>query len=448
MNNITFRNYQFNEVQGHLKITKTSTCNPLIAGVQRAPCRALVPIYTSYLLEKREEFNAFNPTFRYEPSRKAFIEFRNSKLAVIEQKLQDPLKALQNKVTKIFELLFQKKGERQIILGCMHIQKGGSLVQTQTPEGSMLPRSTLTEESHEHSKDVCLDIRNSPNQTEEQVKTLLKRGSLDLSGRDPSGPDFALRFFSSADMNDFNGVRNVAKVHAERLPFFEKGLVSPKAENSNFALIERIYKWLAKGGVFSFDFDPCFVLFVYHQNKMMLYRETVIGTGVDYSGTMQNTTVALPSSSPDADVVEEIFADQVFITYEETQDKPFIFCSLNEMESDPVKREDVIAKCSSRKATDHNRLIIVVETAKKSIGQLSALNNQIIAYNALTTDPSLERKIHPKSRIVLDKMLVIMATIARSYFERIGFTNSQFDLNGIHPENGRRTSRIIRVEKR
>ena len=157
---ISFRNYQFTEERDQLIVTKTAKQTERFSRlVQSHPCSTLLMRYNLYLFQKLLELKALSPKIHSPKARESFRTWQAAKEAKLQQKIVNPIAALQTKVARRCEQLFQEKGERSLLLGCGHLQEGKTLRQTQSDFFHAFPPSTDPKESHSHRKSVCIDWR-------------------------------------------------------------------------------------------------------------------------------------------------------------------------------------------------------------------------------------------------------------------------------------------------
>lgn len=251
-----FRNYGFTEKDDQLVIEKSprppeSRYKDLVQGES---CCSLSQQYTEYLIQKLVDLSNFNPPFASDTAKEQYEAWRNHKILGMNGKLSDPLKALQSKVASRVEELFKRNGARKIILGCMHIEKGCVINQTDTDEVQLLPQTSHKEEDHSHQDSVAFDLRVSP----AAISTVPLDNSKFCAvmaefSFDKRGPDFANRNFEFVDcVSDLSRLSNVDQVYAERVPALEHGAHSCSGA-AVFEQVQMINQILKPGGRYIFD---------------------------------------------------------------------------------------------------------------------------------------------------------------------------------------------------
>ena len=155
------------------------------------------------------------------------------------------------------EKLFQEKGKRTLIFGCMHHNGSRVFKQTQTNLADLLPQVLHSGEDHRHLSAVTVDLRYAP----DECIQLPRRGGQSLLAAvlkfddiPSDGPDFARRDCENlSHLEDFQYVNDIKKIYAERIPFVEKGPLE-----YNIPFFKTIHRLLGKEGIFAFDFVPTF----------------------------------------------------------------------------------------------------------------------------------------------------------------------------------------------
>jgi hypothetical protein len=504
-----FRNYIFTEANNQLVISKAEERNSsdFLTLVQSQPCYKIVPDYSNYLQEKLGDLEAFHPTFNSQEAQDVFCHWREEQRIKIGKKLVSPLETLREKVAKRFEQLFQEKGERRVILGCCHV-KNGPLIQTHTPLIAPLPQQTDgVKETHSHDKAICIDWRVNP--TEAMGYEIAGASFVDSSSSSftLNAPDFSRRLFEDPEsIRDFGWVRNVEHFHAERVPFLERG-VCGLVEEGNIFFLQQILDSLAPGGVYSFDVGLQIPLIlqageqisdfadlcedfatknfsgdfegrlnqkleeVNHDLSFLKVLDSALSEGhitAEAPATDLRSALILKEAKRrlEDEVVKEFFDKQREKAKQFTKDHREmalldaeninIFCtdgsgsnftiSLSEVQQGLAQQ--IIEECSQR--TDFSRLEalkVFIDPQGLSFGQLFAIYRQLECYCALHVQPELQEELLPENKDLLDEMLEVWVEIMGGQLETIGFVNANFVLDCIHPDNDRRYSRILSVEK-
>lgn len=491
-----FNNYTFTEEPNQLIIGKEKVGHGQVFSslVQSTPCAALLKQYQIHLTSKLNELKLFNPDFRSEESAETFKLWKEKQIAKYEKKLEDPLKVLRAKVAKRCEQLFEENLERKLILGCMHVHEG---VLKQTHSALHLPQFTSEKEHHIHADSVCVDWRASPNETfafNMHYNTYRNPTFPPLSA---NGPDFSRRCFGTIEsMKDLEQIQQVNHIHAERLPLLEKGL-SHEPKVNNDALLQQILHALAPGGVFSFDLEVTahLDLFDYRfrnnspqeiravsdqireevvqDQELIATIEALMQTGQLPKNTWMRSTKAM--------AMEQIMDDKMFASIQQEHadierqkakeftaenrekvllnaesifyidgDIRFNLRELREgLANDQIERS-ILQKPVSRKEIQvqfSHRNSRSEENAAIWWAENTAIYRQLECYNALHIQPELNAELLPENKELLDEMLSVVAGIIGKQLEQRGFVNAKFDLNSVHPENGRLFSRIISAQK-
>ena len=115
--------------------------------LQMSPCVDFAPMYEQLLIAVAKTGS-----------------WNNAQISYILSEIDDPLGALRRRVAVEVEKLFQQKGERTLILGCMHHNGSREFKQTQTNFTSHLPRVLQSGEYHRHLSAVTIDQRCAPDE--------------------------------------------------------------------------------------------------------------------------------------------------------------------------------------------------------------------------------------------------------------------------------------------
>jgi hypothetical protein len=503
-----FRNYTFAEENNRLIISKVEQrkSSDFLKLVQRYPCYKLVKDYTSHLQTKLSDLEGFNPKFTSPESKDLFQTWQREQRIKIGKKLANPIEALQENVAKRFEQLFQEKGERSVVFGCCHIREG-ELKQTQTLLSSPQPQHTNKKnESHSHEHAVCVDFRVDPLETLAFTigdRMLFKDDSNPVHTH--NSPDFSrINFEDPNSVSRLRHLKNVQKLHAERVPNLEKGVWGMGEEQNTF-LVEQIRKSLAPGGVYTFDVGIGIPLMLEGDGLFLNFVDTCQKRAFHYAGNLEDKyeakfkevnanheflgalhyvisnkivfadcsddelKTALISEEVERRLKEEVKRDffekmragakQFATNHQEkirlssdniciswySQGLPYLKFSLSEVRSG--KATTAIEACSQRSPGRAERIKIIMDPHGRSFEELFAIYRQIECYNALDVDPDLNQELLPENKQLLDEMLKVWAQIMGRQLVAIGFENPTFILDAIHPENGRPFSCIISVRK-
>lgn len=453
------------------------------------PCESLAPSYQESLagneglLRKKQ-----NPYPKESKHHFGFEQEKASMLAGIEKELKDPLKALRLKVAASVEELFQKNGQRSLVLGCMHYPNTANVDfnQTQTDADLLLPQQICRgREDHSHKNSVTIDLRVSPDERYE-LPLITERLLLFIDPMKeiaPHGPDFARRNFNApAHTDDFMYVTNVDKIYLERIPAFERG---PCSEGiSNIPLIGKLHKLLKTGGVLAFDYMPTFCLFdskgrAYyppipefkpkpvsqneieefvkqeHFRNLFAKLNNSLSPCADHPGGCPKTPCALLVSKVARGALEKKQKDEELVKFQNSRregirQKPKAVLKMSEVLLKVGKLLSPLELFEDMKAVPINEypLSRIWIKASGDESEMESLHYQLSCYQSLNVDPTLADQIHPETKAVFERaVLALVNQVVFPQLKLLGFEKISFDPNGQNPENKRPFERVVYAGK-
>lgn len=435
-------------------------------------CYKLVPEYRKTIGRFRECL----PNMPYTNDHKKLL------LEKIDAILADPLDALRRQVGEEAERIFDKLGQRKIVMGCMHYPKNSTVDfhETQTPLSDFGPQKIINpEEDHTHADALAIDIRATPDAAGElRFTALMALKATTIRNLSAYSPDFAGRDLAT-DLEDFHYVNMVEKIYIERVPFFMYG---PQKEAvvaaSNLHTFKALHQMMSHGGRLSFDFSPLFCVYD-HQEKNASFtcfpreqkREVTQGDIEEYlekspfSDYFRNlpedyAVPFLASFDPARTIKQNMVVNAInYIRYEEEMkqrgDK-----TREEVKSQPhadLTMQEVFIqinydKFSLKDEVKHKgfdpAILMIKCNEKRTQQQVDSINFQFECYRVLNLDPSLEAHISIETKKVLDlSYTVFVGKVVFPRLEALGFQRVKFSPNGVNPENGRPFDRVVHAKK-
>ncbi len=462
------------------------------AALRVAPCTALVPMYRTNLEKEYNKANSLvNPHREGSESYAVFERDRARAKSQYQQEINHTLVALRKRLAVEMEKLFERKGTRDIVLGCMHHNSGCAFHQNLTDISDLLPQEILPGEDHRHQSAVTFDVRYSPQECVELPigKKILFTAFPKFEEISSDGPDFARRDFEITDhLEDLCYVVRIAKIYAERLPFLEKGPINQG--RSNIPFFQTIHRMLRPGGIFAFDYIPNLnmvqstgapVYFI----SVPTFQYEVSQREIDdfiqnsphsayFSRLKDGRTVMPPIACeahrecPDKPCLALI--SQIAKTALMTQTEKKVIAALMDLfrmeaKAQPkaaLKKEELcftigsqmftLAEIQERKDLPINKFekcaIVIKCLSTRTFDEMKSMYYQLECYRALNVDPSKESNIHPETKRELDAAVTLMADkVVFPQLKLLGFEKVAFDPNRQNPENKRPFERVIHVKK-
>lgn len=499
MTPIQFSKYRVEEKDGEVAITKTRPHYPNYGlGIVFCKCSSLIWGYSTFLQQQIKILEETNPKFSSDLLTHAFNEWKNEKIQIWNVKLSQPHLYLRVKVAEYVEGLFEKNGCRSIILGCMHAKV---IHQANNSGIENFPPMTHSEEDHSHPNRVTVDFRQSPTDLYEYPSDNDNMALPCLVNpeeimRNKESPDLANRLFNDqTDFEDLSLIQNVGSIYAERVPIFEKGIAVDYLKQ-----FQRVYKMLAPGGEFVFDFGVVVPICDLNGNWEILKKTEAFrqksqalldritaqeAKRLSADATFRNSVIDVDTSAEIQKeklkkftlIVAKAYANQCIesglinrwrekskiylkdhIQEVQIEEKDIYFCIETagkkiEIRLDQINRNTLRTIRKLAKTLNPTRQeIIKVRKGSLSEDQIFAIEYQLSLYNCLPLQGETEEVrqfLLPATRKLLDRAVEI---IANNYTipmleNTLGYEKGTFKNNYLNPENNRKFSRLISLKK-
>lgn len=446
-----------------------------------APCENVALLYKSFLTE---HYLDDNPHVENDKS---------SNLSQVLAELADPVDAVRKRMAEEVETLFNKNGERTLVLGCMHHNASRDFKQSDTSINSLLPQIFLQNgEDHSHRSAVTVDLRYSPDECvglQLEDGRSLYAGVYKFDDIPSDGPDFARRHCENVShLDDFIYVKRINKIYAERLPFLDKGPLED--EGSNIPFFHAIHRLLGNEGIFAFDFmpiidmadskgDSVWVLKIPPYNKKVSQQEiedyVQNSQFSSYFSKLKSGVQAMPPidchahpncpATPCPSLISQLAASAIAYQAKKEAANHYVTdfrAKMSQREKVVLTKEEFAIKIGTQIFTldeikersdlpidKFERCVILVKfRADRTFDEMCSVLYQMECYQVLNLDPSKLVDISPTVKEEFDKACTLLVEkVVFPQLKKLNFERVAFDPNGQNPENKRPYERVIYVKK-